>query len=268
MMRSLLVVLVATSTLVAQSYSFEAASVKPANPSNPPGQGLSRAPGGRFTAVNAPLRFLILYAFQMQGHQLIDAPEWTANERFDIVAKMEGDPPSIVTGGPDPMRLAMQTLLADRFGLRVRRETRELDIYALTMARAGGQPGRGLKSSPEDCAAMAARAKTSPPPAGPNGEAPFICGQQFGRGLIRFGGYPLTLFANGLSQSVGRAVVDRTGLTGNWAFELTYADEPSPNSDAPSVFTAIQEELGLKLEPAKGPVEVLVVETVQRPTPD
>jgi len=115
---------------------------------------------------------------------------------------------------------------------------------------------------------MAARAKASPPPPGANGEPPFICGQQFGRGRIRFGGYPLSLFANGLSQSVGRAVVERTGLPGNWAFELTYADEPSPNSDAPSLFTAIQEELGLKLEPAKGPVDVLVVENVQRPTPD
>jgi Protein of unknown function (DUF3738) len=120
-----------------------------------------------------PLRFLILYAYQLQGHQLIGAPDWTASERFDIVAKMEGDPPSIVTAGPDPMRLATQTLLADR-----------------------------------------------------------------------------------------RAVVDRTGLTGNWTFELTYAAEPSPDADAPSLFTAIQEELGLRLEPTTGPVHVLVVESV------
>ena len=83
----------------AQSYAFEAASVKPARPDNPPGQGVSRAPGGRFTAVNAPLRFLIMYAYQLQGHQLVGAPEWIANERFDIVAKMEGDPPTIVTSG-------------------------------------------------------------------------------------------------------------------------------------------------------------------------
>ena len=123
-----LIALIAVTPIWAQSYAFEAASVKPASPDNPPGQGLSRAPGGRFTAVNVPVRFLILYAYQLQGHQLIDAPDWTANERFDIVAKMEGDPPSIVTSGPDPMRLATQTLLADRFGLRARRETRELDI--------------------------------------------------------------------------------------------------------------------------------------------
>jgi uncharacterized protein (TIGR03435 family) len=264
------IAVVAATSLLAQSYAFEAASVKPARPDNPPGQGVSRAPGGRFTAVNAPLRFLILYAYQLQAYQLIGAPDWTANERFDIVAKMEGDPPSIVTAGPDPMRLATQTLLVDRFGLRVRRETRELEIYALTMARAGGQPGRALKPSPEDCAVMATRARAAGPVRvpGPDGTPPFLCGQQFGRGRLQFGGYPLALFANGLSQIVGRAVVDRTGLAGNWSFELTYAPEPSPDSDAPSLFTAIQEELGLRLEPTKGPVEVLVVESVQRPIPD
>lgn len=264
----ILAVIAAASVASAQSFSFEAASVKPAAPDNPPGQGVSRAPGGRFNAVNAPLRFLIVYAYQLQGHQLVGAPDWIANERYDIVAKMEGDPPSIVTSGADPMRLAMRTLLADRFGLVAHHETRELDIYALTMARPGGQPGRGLKASPEDCAVTAARARAAPPTPNADGFPPFICGQSWGRGRIQFAGYPLSLFANGLSQSVGRAVVDRTGLTGNWAFELVYASEPGPDSDAPSLFTALQEELGLKLESTKGPVEVLVIDSVQRPTPD
>jgi len=71
------------TSLLAQSYAFEVASIRPAKPDNPPGQGVSRAPGGRFNAVNAPLRFLILYAYQIQGYQLIGAPEWIANERFD-----------------------------------------------------------------------------------------------------------------------------------------------------------------------------------------
>jgi uncharacterized protein (TIGR03435 family) len=262
-----LAVLGATS-LLAQSYTFEVASVKPAKPDNPPGQGVSRAPGGRFNAVNAPLRFLILYAYQIQGYQLIGAPDWIATERFDIVAKMEGDPPSIVTAGPDPMRLATRTLLADRFGLVVRRETREFDIYALTMAKPAAQPGRALKPSPEDCSVIAARARAATPAPSADSAPPFICGQSLGPGRIRFAGYPLSLFANGLSQIVGRTVVDRTGLTGNWAFELTYTAEPSPDSDAPSLFTAIQEQLGFKLEATTGPVDVLVVDRVQRPTPD
>ena len=265
---ALAVVLLGATSLLAQSYTFEVASVKPARPDNPPGQGLSRAPGGRFTAVNAPVRFLILYAYQLQGYQLIGAPDWIATERFDIVAKMAGDPPSIVTAGPDPMRLATRTLLADRFGLVVRGETRELDIYALTMAKPGGQPGPALTPSPDDCSVMAARARAAAPTPSADGTPPFICGQSLGAGRIRFGGYPLSLFANGLSQIAGRAVVDRTGLTGNWAFELTYAAEPSPDSDAPSLFTAIHEQLGLKLDATTGPVDVLVVDRVQRPTPD
>ena len=267
-----LVSVLSATALVAQSYTFEAASVKPARPDNPPGQGVSRAPGGRFTAVNAPLRFLIMYAYQLQGHQLVSAPDWIANERFDIVAKMEGDPPTIVTGGPDPFRLATQTLLADRFGLVAHRETRELDVYALTMARPGGKPGPALKPSPEDCSAMAAAARAAPPAPGADGAPPFICGQSVGPGRIRFGGYPLSLFANGLSNQVGRAVLDRTSLPGNWAFELAFAPlTPGPepvDSDAPNLFTAIQEQLGLKLESTKGPVEVLVIDSVQRPTPD
>jgi len=262
------VLLVAATGILAQTYTFEAASVKPARPDNPPGQGVSRAPGGRFTAVNAPLRFLIMYAYQLQGHQLVGAPDWITSERFDIVAKMEGDPPAIVTAGPDPMRLAMRSLLTERFGLVAHNETRELDIYALTMARPGGKPGRALKVSPDDCAVMAAAARVTPPAPNPDGTPPFICGQQMAQGRIRFAGYPLTLFATGLSNNLGRAVVDRTGLTGNWAFELTYAPEPSPDSDAPSLFTAIQEELGIKLESTKGPVEVLVIDSVARPTPD
>jgi uncharacterized protein (TIGR03435 family) len=264
----ILPVIAAATVASAQSFSFEAASVKPARPDNPQGfQGVSRPPGGRFTAANAPLRFLIVYAYQLQAYQLIGVPEWIADERYDIVARMEGDPPSIVTSGVDPIRLALRTMLADRFGLVAHRETRELDIYALTMARPG-QPGRGLKASPEDCAVMAARAKTAPPAPDADGFPPFICGQSWGQGRIRFAGYPLSLFANGLSQNVGRAVVDRTGLTGNWAFELTYAAEPGPDSDAPSLFTALQEQLGLKLESTRGPVEVLVIDSVRRPTPD
>jgi uncharacterized protein (TIGR03435 family) len=255
--------LTATS-LLAQSYAFEAASVKPSRSDNPSFQGVSRPPGGRFTAVSAPLRFLILYAYWLQEDQLVGAPDWIANERFDIVAKMEGDPPSIVTTGPDPIRLATQTLLADRFGLLVHRETRELDIYALTMASGEGLSAR--PGCPPGRAVMAARARASAPRT--DGPPPFVCGQNVGPGRIRFAGYPISQFANGLSQIVGRAIVDRTGLTGNWAFELTYAAEPSPDSDEPSLFTAIQEQLGLKLEATKGPVEVLVIDRVERPSPD
>ena len=257
---------------------FEAASVKPSNTSNP-GAGIRRQPGGRFNTINTPVKMLILFAYQIQDHQLAGGPNWIANDRFDIVAKMEGDPPAIVPGsGADHMMLAMRTLLADRFKLVVHRETRQLDIYAMTLARPG-QPGAALKPASGDCspAAFAAR-RGGPPPAA--GAPPAVCGMQQGPGRIRFGGFPLSLFANGISNRLGRAVVDRTGLTGNWDFELSFAAEvppgslppgappPPPDPDAPDLFTAVREQLGLKLESTKGPVDVLVVDSVQQPTPD
>jgi uncharacterized protein (TIGR03435 family) len=253
--------------------SFEAASVKP-NKSGDSGVNIRRQPGGRFNAVNVPLRTLITFAYQLQGFQLVSVPDWI-DERFDIVAKMEGDPAPVMPGsGPDPMMLAMRTLLADRFKLVVHRETRDLDIYALVIARPDGKPGPALRQSGDECArAMEAMRQGGPPPQ-------IMCGvrQTFGR--IQFGGFPLSQFANGLAGQVGRVVVDRTGLTGPWDFELTFAPEPprgplppgvelppvDPN--APSLFTAIQEQLGLKLESTKGPVEVLVVDSVERPIAD
>jgi len=139
---------------------FEAASVKPSNSSNP-GQGIRRQPGGRFNTINTPVRTLITFAYQIQNFQLVGGPDWIGNDRYDIVAKMEGDPPAIVPGsGADHMMLATRSLLADRFKLVVHREKRELDIYALTMAKPGGKPGPALKPASGDCspAAFAARA--------------------------------------------------------------------------------------------------------------
>jgi uncharacterized protein (TIGR03435 family) len=257
---------------------FEAASVKPSNATNP-GMGIRRQPGGRFNTTNTPVKILITFAYQIQDHQLVGGPGWIANDRFDIVAKMEGDPPAIIPGtGADHMMLAMRTLLADRFKLVVHRETRQLDIYALTMVKPG-QPGPALKPASGDCspAAFAAR-RGGPPPA--SGAPPSVCGIQQGPGRIRFGGFPLSLFATSISNRLGRSVVDRTGLPGNWDFELAFAAEvppgalppgvapPAPDPDSPDLFTAVREQLGLKLDATKGPVEVLVIDSIQPPSLD
>lgn len=255
--------------------SFEVASVK-ANKSADQRGSIRRQPGGRMEAVNIPLRTLITFAYQLQPFQLAGAPGWIASDRFDIVAKMEGEAPPRPPGtGPDDVMLAMRALLAERFKLKVRRETREMDIYALVMARADGKPGPALKPSTQDCAAAAAAARRGAPPPGPGGSQPF-CGMFGSPGTLRFGGLPLSQFANGLAGQAGRYVVDRTGLLGSWEFELTFApeqrglppgvDAPAADPNAPSLFTALQEQLGLKLEPAKGPVEVLVVDDVQQLT--
>ena len=262
------------------SYVYEAASVKP-NKTGAQGSSIRRFPGGRLQATNMPLRALITFAYQVQGFQLVDDPAWIRNETFDIVAKMEGDPPPVPPGqGPDPHMIAMRSLLADRFMLAVHRETREMDIYALVLARPDGKLGPALKPTTQDCAAMVAAARGGPPPGPPPGpNSPVVCGMRGLPGRLVAGAMPMTLLASNLSGQVQRIVVDRTGLSGAWDFELTFAPErplnpppgvefPPADPNAPSLFTAMQEQLGLKLQSTKGPVEVLVVDRIEQPMPD
>jgi len=194
------------------SYVYEAASVKP-NKTAPQGSSIRRFPGGRLQATNMPLRALITFAYQLQPFQLVGDPGWLRTETFDIVAKMEGDPPAVMPGqGPDPHMVAMRTLLADRFKLTVHRETREMDIYALVIARPDGKPGPALKLSTQDCEAMLDAAKRGklPPPPGPND--PVICGTRGNPGRIQVGGMPLVTFANLLSGRRSHRPCWRVGL--------------------------------------------------------
>ena len=256
--------------------TYEAASVKP-NKSGVQGSSIRRFPGGRLQATNMPLRALITFAYQLQPFQLVEDPGWIRNETFDIVAKMEGDPPPVMPGsGPDPHMVAMRTLLAERFKLAVHRETRQMDIYELVLARPDGKLGPALKPTTQDCAAMLAAARGGPPPGpapGPN--SPVVCGMRGLPGRLVAGAMPMAQLASNLSGQVQRIVVDRTGLSGGWDFEITFAPErplnpppgvefPPADPNAPSLFTAMQEQLGLKLQSAKGPVDVLVVERVEQ----
>jgi uncharacterized protein (TIGR03435 family) len=270
----------ATSVTFAQSPSptpgqgFEVASVK-RNMSGDTNSLLRRLPGGRVTATNMPVQPMILFAYSLQGYQLVGGPAWIRSDSYDLVAKMEGNPAQIAPGaGTDPAQLAMRALLEERFKLKTHREVREMDVYALVMAKSGGAPGPSLKPTAQDCAAAAADAQrrgTPAPAAGSN--APF-CGIQGGPGRIRFGGLPAAALPQAFSNYVERMIVDRTGLTGSWDFVLTFSvegrgpDAPPPDPNAPGLFTAIQEQLGLKLEPAKGPVEVLVIDSIERPVED
>jgi len=260
--------------------AFEAASVKP-NKSGDPGQTIRRAPGGRLTATNMPTRALITFAYQLQQAQLVGGPSWLTSDRFDIVAKMEGDPAPVPPGaGPDPLMLAMRSLLADRFKLVVHKETRDLDVYALMVAKPGGKPSPALKPSTTDCAQLMFGRRGGPPPAPPGPSDPVLCGMRGTFGRIQVGGFPLSQFATGLQGQTGRIVIDRTGLTGNWDFDLTYAPDrpvgplppgvelPPVDPNAPNLFTALQEQLGLKLESTKAPIEVLVIDSIEQPTAD
>jgi len=258
--------------------TFEVASVK-ANKSGEGGGNLRGAPGGRVMATNMPVRPIITFAYQLAQYQLVGGPAWLQTDRYDLIAKMDGTadatPAAPGATAPSPMQLALRHLLEDRFKLRVHHETREIDIYALVMAKPGGSPGPGLRPTTVDCAALIDAATRQPGPPPPN--QPF-CGIGLGPGRLRFGGLQASAFAQAFTGPAGRMVVDRTGLTGGWDFELTFAPENRsgpPGADAapvdpnaPSFFTAIQEQLGLKLEPTKGPVDVLVIDSVEKPTED
>jgi uncharacterized protein (TIGR03435 family) len=265
--------------------AFEAASVK-RNNSGESNTSMRRAPGGRLNATNAPLPLLITFAYQIQPFQLQGGPPWMRADRFDIVAKLDGDPPFVPMSSaePDPLMLAMRTLLADRFKLAVHWETKELPIYALVVARSDRKLGPNIRPAAVDCAAITAGVPAAAKEGrvtNPNTADHVACGMRNNAGRFQFGGNPLSVFANGLANQVARTVVDRTGLTGNWDFEFTFTPErfrqarstgvdapPSVDPDGPSLFTAIQEQLGLKLESTKGPVQVLVIDRVEQPSPD
>jgi uncharacterized protein (TIGR03435 family) len=161
-----------------------------------------------------------------------------------------------------------------------------MDVYALVMVKPG-TPGPALKPSTTDCAAMAdalrrgaAQPSQGPPPA----TGPVPCSIMGSPGMIRFDGFPMAQVASMLVGQAGRIVIDRTGLTGNWQFVMTFSQErpqglqPGPEADkiaeaaanpnAPSFFTALQEQLGLKLESTKAPVDVTVIDAVEHPTDD
>jgi uncharacterized protein (TIGR03435 family) len=260
-----------------ESANFEVASVR-LNKSGDGNGMLRQLPGGRMTATNMPLRAMVTFAYSLAGYQLVGGPGWLNTNRYDVAAKMDGNPNSAFLPGstaPNPMQLALQKLLEDRFKLKIHRETREQDIFALVMLKPNA-PGPGLKPTTQDCAAAAAAAQRGAPPPLPGSTAPF-CGIQGGPGRLRFGGLPAAALAQAFSAPSGRMVVDRTGLTGSWDFELNFAPEqrgqaPGGNaandSDLPSFFTAIQEQLGLKLESAKGPVETVVIDGVEMPADD
>ena len=227
------------------------------------------------------LRTLILFAYQIQPFQLMGGPDWLASDRFDIVAKAEGDLPPAPPWEPDPLRMMVRTLLAERFKLAIRKDVQEMPVFELLPARRDGQPGPQLRTATTDCMAMmvaaleAARTGAPPPaPRDPGGRV--TCGVTVNSGRIRMGGSPLSVFAGTLSPLVQRIVVDRSNMAGNWDLDVTFTPDPiqvppggaapAIDSNSPSLFTALQEQLGLKLEASRGPVEVLVIDGVERPT--
>jgi bla regulator protein blaR1 len=264
--------------------AFEVASVKRSS-AGPGPIRIETLPGGRFVATNASLRALIQYAYRLQPFQIAGGPAWLASDRYDIVAKADaadGDRPTVAgAGGPTRTQLMVQTLLGDRFKLVIHTESRELQIYALVQARGDGRLGSALSRSSADCRSPAAAAAGSVVKGAPAAGDGNPCGLQLGLGSLTAGGVALSQIATALSGLLDRSVVDRTGLAGAFDATLRWTpDESTPgmaqkakfvptiDPNGPSIFTALQEQLGLKLEPAKGPVDVLVVVNAQPPSPN
>jgi uncharacterized protein (TIGR03435 family) len=184
----------------------------------------------------------------------------------------------------------MRALLAERFKLVLHNETKDSPIYALIMARSDGRLGPSLTKSEANCDGAGpgrGRGGPPPPPGPPQPGDRMACGIRIGLGNIAVGGSPLSQFANSLGMFAGRVVQDRTGLTGNYDFNLTWTPDQMPqrapgtaadqpiqvngvaiDPNGPSLFTAVQEQLGLKLDSQRGPVELMVIDRAEKPVED
>jgi uncharacterized protein (TIGR03435 family) len=262
--------------------AFEVASIKPQKPGDATLPRIGFPGVGRFEAIGATLQQLITAAYGsekglLRPSQIVGGPAWIKNDRFDILAKVESGVVQAVNRPPGrEIFLMLQTLLEDRFKLVTHTETRQLPIYVLVLAKVDGQLGPKLRRA-EDC--------TSPDvPRLPASRGEIRCGGgRVGSGKEIGRGVPLGPFVGGsLARLVDRVVLDRTGLTGFFDWDLEWAPAPGeptqpapdgaegtqPANDGPSLFTALEEQLGLKLESTRGPVEVLVIDSVERPSPD
>lgn len=240
------------------------------NDSGQPGGRLEMQPGGRFEAVNATVRQLIVRAYQLQDSQIVGAPGWTNSERFDITARAGRD----LT--PEQFSAMLKNLLADRFQLSVHTEAEDQQTYALILARKDGKLGPNLRPSNVDCNKVAEEAmalRGGAPPEVRSGEFPPCSIGMSGAGKMSARSKPLSQLLPFFTQVTGRPVEDRTGLRGPFDADLTWTQAPasaSPTPEAadaglggPSIFTAVEEQLGLKLESVKAPLLTIVVDHIE-----
>jgi uncharacterized protein (TIGR03435 family) len=218
--------------------SFDVASIKP-TPGQPVNSGFRRASPGALNATNVTVRFLIQFAYGLREDQVNGGPGWLDTEHYEVVA----NPPEHEggAGGTQMVRLRTQSLLADRFHVVVHQQTKELPVYVLTVGKNGP---KGMKES--------SAAGTD-----------FVTnGHHLSAQKLSLAGFAKDF----LSPEVRRTVIDKTGVAGEVDFRLDWAPDNAPPGDFPPLFTAIQEQLGLKLEQGKGPVEVLVIDRAEKPS--
>lgn len=226
--------------------SFEVATINPADPNRTTGGGFTIG-GHRLVIEGQTVNDLISFAYAVHPKQIADAPAWLGTEKFDIDG--QADQPGVAN--LHQIQEMLQKLLASRFDLKLHREKRDLSIYALKLAKGG-------------------------PKMTPSAENKYALPTQSGHGQgsqqhRKFTNNSMSDFALGMQPYMDRPVVDETGLPGRYDFTLRWTPYNSPTNDpnaAPDIFTAVQEELGLKLEATKGPADVLVIDHVEKPSPN
>jgi uncharacterized protein (TIGR03435 family) len=261
--------------------TFEVASVKP-SATDDRRVMIQIQPGGGLRTTGSNLKMLLTFAYDVRDFQVSGGPSWINTDRYDILAKAERsagaeiplDDPRKMTDEQrktvgDQMRERLRALLADRFQLTVHRESKEQSVYVLVVAKNGPKL--------QEAQTKEAQTKEGTGPRGPM--------MRMGRGELSGQGVPLDMLTRTLSNQLGRTVIDRTGLKGNFDFKLTWTPDPGqsatplggapppgadapppPDPNGPSVFTALQEQLGLRLESQRGPVEMLVIDRVEKPS--
>jgi uncharacterized protein (TIGR03435 family) len=265
------VVVIAVASAQPQRPAFEVASIR-RNTTLEGNAVVGDQPGGRFVASRISLRRLIQYAYR-DHQQFLGGPDWLDNERWDIEAKapegtvtVRANP--INTTVPDTMALMIQSLLEDRFKLKRHTEMRKLPVYELTMSKGGAK----IKLSDDQTPAAAFVGGRGQPGALARG------GIRLGRSDIEMQAQSISLLAAALGALyAGRPVVDKTGLKGLYDIRLQWTPDPglaapiNPAATAgspsgPSLFQAIEEQLGLKLDSVRAPLPVLVIDSVERPS--
>jgi bla regulator protein BlaR1 len=247
--------------------TFEVASIKPASP-DAKGSSIQFLPGGGLSMTNIPLRAMITFAYDVRDFQVSGGPGWIGTERFDVRAKADrtaSDGPDDFAKMTDTQRKTirdqiaerLRALLADRFQLVVHKETKDQPIYALLVSKSGAKLQEVKELGPRQ-------------------------GMSMNRGRLQGMAAPIEMLGQTLSNVTGRPVIDKTGLIGKYDFVLEWtpdpgADaraqgfgdgvtEPAPAPGGPTIFTALQEQLGLRLEAQKGPVPNIVIDRAEKPS--
>jgi uncharacterized protein (TIGR03435 family) len=258
--RALVIVVFCAASVAAQNDpAFEVASIKRSVPAEHSPKGFLPTPG-RFTAVDLPAAALISFAYRGAMDGMRGEPEWSTKEHYDVMA------PYPAGTAPGRIALMLRSLLVERFKLATHFEQESLDVLSLVLVQPGA-PLKGLRPVDVGCDALAATER-GPVPSSPTAEMPPCIAFDSGR-LIRSGGLALTYLTTRLRVNVGRKVIDDTGLTGAFAFDLKFSPRkpgwPEPTDEYPELETALRDQLGLKLVPKKAEVRILVIDRFERP---